>query len=591
MENLKETMRDVLENNILSYWLTKVKDEENGGFYGRVDGNDQVHPVAEKGAVMNARILWAFSAAYRVLKKPEYLEAATRAKEYVRDHFLDREYGGIYWSVDYKGNPLDTKKQTYAIGFAIYGFSEYARATGDKEALDIAISLYHDIEQHAFDAENNGYIEALTREWNPIADMRLSDKDENGSRTMNTHLHIIEPYTNLYRVWKTPDLEKSIRNLLDIFTDKLLNKETYHLDLFFNDEWEGKRNIESYGHDIEASWLLHEIALVLDDKEVLHKIERIIRRIADAADEGLRPDGSMVYEHWKDGDKFDLQRQWWVQCENIIGHIDLYQYFRTEENLLVAISCWNYVAKHLLDAKNNGYIEALTREWNPIADMRLSDKDENGSRTMNTHLHIIEPYTNLYRVWKTPELEKSIRNLLDIFTDKLLDKETYHLDLFFNDEWEGKRNIESYGHDIEASWLLHETALVLDDKILLHKIERIIRRIADAADEGLRPDGSMVYEHWKDGDKFDLQRQWWVQCENIIGHIDLYQYFRTEENLLVAISCWNYVAKHLLDAKNGEWHWAILEDGTVNKEDDKAGFWKCPYHNSRMCLELIERDY
>ena len=257
----------------------------------------------------------------------------------------------------------------------------------------------------------------------------------------------------------------------------------------------------------------------------------------------------------------------------------------------IAISLYHDIEKHAFDAKNNGYIEALTREWNPIADMRLSDKDENGSRTMNTHLHIIEPYTNLYRVWKTPELEKSIRNLLDIFTDKLLNKETYHLDLFFNDEWEGKRNIESYGHDIEASWLLHETALVLDDKILLHKIVRIIRRIADAADEGLRPDGSMVYEHWKDGDKYDLQRQWWVQCENIIGHIDLYQYFRTEENLLVAISCWNYVAKHLLDNKNGEWHWAILEDGTVNKEDDKAGFWKCPYHNSRMCLELIERDY
>ena len=223
--------------------------------------------------------------------------------------------------------------------------------------------------------------------------------------------------------------------------------------------------------------------------------------------------------------------------------------------------------------------------------MRLSDKDENGSRTMNTHLHIIEPYTNLYRVWKTDELEKSIRNLLNIFTDKLLNKETYHLDLFFNDEWQGKRNIESYGHDIEASWLLHETALVLGDKELLRKIERIIRRIADAADEGLRPDGSMVYEHWKDGDKYDLQRQWWVQCENIIGHIDLYQHFRTEENLLIAITCWNYVAKHLLDAKNGEWHWAILEDGSVNKEDDKAGFWKCPYHNSRMCLELIERDY
>ena len=217
MENLKETMEDVLENNILNYWLDKVVDNENGGFYGRIDGHEQVCPEAEKGAVMNARILWAFSAAYRVLGKPEYLEAATRAKEYIRDYFLDHEYGGVYWSVDYKGRPLDTKKQTYAIGFAIYGFSEYARATGDQESLDIAISLYHDIEKHAFDSENNGYIEALTCEWNPIADMRLSDKDENGSRTMNTHLHVIEPYTNLYRVWKVPELEKSIRNLLDIW--------------------------------------------------------------------------------------------------------------------------------------------------------------------------------------------------------------------------------------------------------------------------------------------------------------------------------------------------------------------------------------
>ena len=393
MDNLKQTMKDVLEHNILSYWIDHVVDKENGGFYGRIDGDDQIHAQAEKGAVMNARILWAFSAAYRVLRNPAYLEAATRAKDYFLAHFVDKENGGVYWSVDYQGNPLDTKKQTYAIGFAIYGFSEYARATGDAEAIEMAKRLYHDIETHAYDSENQGYIEALTCDWQPIADMRLSDKDENGSRTMNTHLHIIEPYTNLYRVWKDAALEKSIRNLLDIFTDKLLNPETHHLDLFFDDKWQGKRNVESYGHDIEASWLLHETALVLDDKTVLQKMEQVIRRIADAADEGLRPDGSMVYEHWKDTDEYDLQRQWWVQCENIIGHIDLYQYF--------------------------GY----------------------------------------------------------------------------------------------------------------------------------------------------------------------------EDSLEKAIQCWNFVQKNLIDAKNGEWHWAVLDDGTINLKDDKAGFWKCPYHNSRMCLELIERDY
>lgn len=393
MDSFKQTMTDVLEKNILNYWIDRVTDYENGGYYGRVDGHDQPHPEAEKGAIMNARILWAFSAAYRVLKKPEYLQAATRAKEYIKEHFLDKEHGGVYWCVDFKGNPTDTKKQTYAIGFTIYGFSEYARATGDKEALDIAISLYQDIEQHAYDSKNNGYIEALTHDWQPIADMRLSDKDENGSRTMNTHLHVIEPYTNLYRVWKDKGLEKRLRNLLDIFTEKLLNKETFHLDLFFDDEWHGERNIESFGHDIEACWLLHE------------------------------------------------------------------------------------------------------------------------------------------------------------------------------------------------------TALVLGDKTVLQKIEQLIRRIADAADEGLRPDGSMIYEHWKDTGEYDLQRQWWVQCENIIGHIDLYQYFGNEEALEVAIRCWGFVQRNLIDATNGEWHWAKLDDGSLNLDDDKAGFWKCPYHNSRMCLELIEREY
>ena len=226
METLKKEMKQCLENNILRYWIDKVTDKEHGGYYGRVDGHDHVHPEAEKGAILNGRILWAFSAAYRVMKNKEYLDAATRAKDYILDHFIDKEYGGVYWSLDCEGKPLDTKKQTYAIGFVIYGLSEYARATGDKQALDAAIKLYHDIEAHAYDAVNGGYVEALTREWNPIADMRLSDKDENGAKTMNTHLHVIEPYTNLYRVWPSKELHESIHRLFDVFTDKLYNKET-----------------------------------------------------------------------------------------------------------------------------------------------------------------------------------------------------------------------------------------------------------------------------------------------------------------------------------------------------------------------------
>ena len=352
METLKKEMKQCLEDNILRYWIDKVTDNEHGGYYGRVDGHDQVHPEAEKGAILNGRILWAFSAAYRVLKKQEYLDAATRAKDYILDHFVDKEYGGVYWSLDCEGKPLDTKKQTYAIGFVIYGLSEYARATGDKQALDAVIKLYHDIEAHAYDAVNGGYVEALTREWNPIADMRLSDKDENGAKTMNARLHVIEPYTNLYRVWPSKELRESIHRLLDVFTDKLYNKETHHLDLFFDNEWHGRRNIESYGHDIEATWLLWETALVLGEDDVKAKLGPIVVDLAKAADEGLQPDGSMIYEHWKDTGKTDRQRQWWVLCENVIGHTNLYQYFHDSSALKVAKDCWTFIDKHLVDHVN-----------------------------------------------------------------------------------------------------------------------------------------------------------------------------------------------------------------------------------------------
>lgn len=360
IQQLKAEMAQTLHDNILSYWCDNMPDEQHDGFLGRISGTDQPDTNAPKGAILNARILWAFSAAFRITRTPRYLLMAQRALQYIYAHFIDTTHGGVYWSVDAQGQPLDTKKQVYAIGFMIYGLAEYVRATGDEQARQTAISLYHDIETHAFDAVHDGYIEALTRDWQPIGDMRLSDKDENGSRTMNTHLHIIEPYTNLYRVWPDDTLRERLVNLLHIFTDKLMNKNTHHLDLFFNDSWEGKRNVESYGHDIEASWLLHETALVLNDPQLLDEIRHLIPQIAAAADEGLQPDGSLIYEHWTDSDKTDRQRQWWVQCEQIIGHIDLYQYLGDQKALQIAVNCWTYVKQHLLDYKNG--------EWHWSAD-------------------------------------------------------------------------------------------------------------------------------------------------------------------------------------------------------------------------------
>ena len=364
IKQLKAEMQQCLQQNILDYWLERMTDHEHGGYYGRIDGHDRLDATAPKGAVLNARILWSFAAAYRVLGKPEYLDAAIRARDYIIDHFIDHEQGGVYWSVDYLGQPLDTKKQTYAIGFAIYGMSELARATGDKQALDCAIALYHDIEKHAYDAVNGGYREALTRDWQPIADMRLSDKDENGSKTMNTHLHVIEPYTNLYRVWPLPELQQSIYRLLDVFSHRFYNPVTHHLDLFFDDEWQGRRNIQSFGHDIEATWLLYETLLVLGDQQATDRLRPLIASLAQAADEGLCPDGSMIYERWTDSGETDRQRQWWVQCENIIGHTNLYQYYNDREALDIVFSCWQYVKEHLIDRQNGEWHWAIDDRGN-----------------------------------------------------------------------------------------------------------------------------------------------------------------------------------------------------------------------------------
>ena len=423
---LKSEVLDVLENNILRFWLDKMQDKENGGFYGQMTGEGELVKMADKGGILNARILWSFSAAYRVLRKPEYLEAATRAKEYIIEHFIDEEFGGTYWSLDYKGNPKDTKKQFYAIGFMIYGLSEYARATGDHEALEYAIQLYECIEEHSLDKQYNGYIEACTREWGEIADMRLSELDANFPKSQNTHLHIIEPYTNLFRALKELDAIENATN-----------------------------------------------------------------------DYGLKP----------------------------------------------------YV----------GQFTTVNISVDPDIVIRL---------------------------------EASLRNLINIFTDKILNPQTPHLDLFFDMDWKREAGaLESYGHDIECSWLLHEAALVLGDDIVLKKVEPIVQMVAKASEKGLNEDGSMVHEANLDTGYVDTDRHWWVQAENVVGWINIYQYFGDEDAIQKALNGWQYIKDNLIDREGGEWWWSRDPQRNINRKDDKAGFWKCPYHNSRMCLEILERDF
>lgn len=359
-----------LEENILPYWLKKMQDPR-GGFFGHRDGYDILHPEAQKGAVMNARILWSFSAAYRLLGKPEYLDAATRAKREIIDRFYDKEFGGIFWSVDHEGKPLDMKKQFYALGFAIYGLSEYARALGDEEALEYAVKLFHDIESHSRDREKGGYVEALNRDWSPIADMRLSDKDLNATKSMNTHLHIIEPYTNLLRIWNSEELKEATVSLLHLFLDKIVMTDRRgHLALFFDDDWnELNPGIISYGHDIEASWLLLETAEVLGNKDIFEKTCGVVAKIADASLEGRCADGSMIYESFPDG-RVDADRHWWVQAESVIGQLYMYLFHGRGDMLHDVYESWKYIQDHLIDRDCGEWFWSI-RDGKPI---RSEDK-------------------------------------------------------------------------------------------------------------------------------------------------------------------------------------------------------------------------
>ena len=346
LEQLKREVRDELTRDILPFWAGRMRDGK-GGFHGRIDGLGRLVPDAPRGAILNARILWTFASAYRVLGDTALKEVAGDAFRQIRDRFCDPVYGGVYWILDASGQALDTKKQFYAIAFAVYGLAEYYRATGEEEALERAIRLYRDIEAHSLDTEKGGYLEAANRDWSPIADMRLSEKDRNDAKTMNTHLHILEGYTALYRVWKDEGLRRSLTALADIFMNRITRHDG-HLGLYFDEDWASQTDGVSYGHEIEASWLLLEATEVLDDEALLARVKACSKRMADAAAEGLRPDGSMAYEQDPATGRTDGERHWWVQAETVVGCLNQYRLRGEGDWLDRALACWSFIKNHLI---------------------------------------------------------------------------------------------------------------------------------------------------------------------------------------------------------------------------------------------------
>lgn len=366
-------VRAELVGNILPFWPRHVLDRVRGGFFGEVSEDLVVRADAPRASVVNTRILWTFSSAARLIG-PEWREAADWAFGYVKSRFWDAHSRGVYWLVDALGKPLSTRKQAYAQAFAIYAFSEYYRLTADPEALALAQELFRLIEAHYADPKHGGYIEALDREWQKLDDMRLSDKDLNSPKSMNTHLHILEGYTNLLRVWPDAALRDRQIALIETMLERIVEGRTNHFKLFFNERWDSLMRHVSFGHDIEGSWLLVEAAEVVGDESLLARARSAALGMAHSAlNEGLDYDGSMFFEADGDGRIIDATKHWWVQAEAVVGFYNAYQLSGNAMFYAAAQRAWNYIESKVVDHEHGEWHAKLTREGRPLRESEDAD--------------------------------------------------------------------------------------------------------------------------------------------------------------------------------------------------------------------------
>jgi mannobiose 2-epimerase len=368
VSEFKRELMEELTGNILPFWMTYAVDRVNGGFYGAVTNDLQVHNEVPRSAVLCARILWTFAAAYEKLGEEPYLATARWAYDYLTRVFWDQEYGGVYWQVDYKGNPVSRRKHHYAQAFAIYGLAAYFRATRESQSLALAKTLFKLLENHACDAIHQGYLEGSSREWGPLEDMRLSDKDLNSRKSMNTMLHILEAYSHLLRLWDDVQLKTQHRALLEVFQNHIIDPRTGHFKCFFDDEWNSLSDSQSFGHDIEGSWLLWEAADLQGDVALSARTVDTAIRIASAVyREGVDEDGGLFNEAGPQG-LLDANKAWWTQAEAMVGFYNAYQFSGQEHFAQAAYRCWEYIQEKIVDRTHGDWFKQIDRYGKPDPD-------------------------------------------------------------------------------------------------------------------------------------------------------------------------------------------------------------------------------
>lgn len=356
-----DEVREHLETKIIPFWRG-LHDEEFGGYYGYVSYDLAVDKKAVKGCILNSRILWFFSNAYLTLKEKYLLKEAEHAYHFLTEHCLDREFGGVYWSLNYDGSVADSIKHTYNQAFAIYALSSYFEASGDKAALETAFALFRLIEEKCTDEV--GYLEAFERNFVPAENDKLSENGVIAEKTMNTLLHVFEAYTELYRVSKDTKVAERLRFILDLFLKKVYNPQLNRQEVFFDRNMNSILDLHSYGHDIETAWLMDRGVEILGEEK--ERVSAVTKALTKKIYERAYQDHSLLNECENGIDNTD--RIWWVQAETVVGFLNGYEKESTKkEYFQAALEVWEFIKTKLVDQREGSeWFWMLNQEGKPV---------------------------------------------------------------------------------------------------------------------------------------------------------------------------------------------------------------------------------
>lgn len=374
LEIYENLFRKELHQNILGYWITYGVEKESDGFYGAVDLKGTPIPEAPKSCVLNARILWTFTEAARLFNDSEYARIADRAYQVLMNYFADRQFGGFYMSIGSDNQPCDSIKHTYAQAFVLYALSKYYEWNPSNELLNQITGYFLFLEEKTKDRKNPGYFEAFTRDWQLFGNNRMADNNE--PRSMNTHLHILEAYAAFYNVSKNELAGRQLRELLVLFLEKII-RISGHLGLFFDEQFtEGDKSkgICSFGHDIEASWLLMEAAEILGDEEILMKMKAISIQMLDTVDRvGIDKDGGLFLESTRFGSHVRTNKHWWPQAETLVALMNAYQLTSDTKYWEKLKLSWNFIDRCIIDHENGEWFTKVNRLGIPFLEEPVND--------------------------------------------------------------------------------------------------------------------------------------------------------------------------------------------------------------------------